>query len=160
MDPLLSSSKQQASFKSEMAKLQPRSSAIGRYLWLAEAAKIGEETTILRSRKYATTAVKLLNRFVSGLGTNMRKAVHPSGGMGGVSGSNTMVMLFVMLFVLFVLFLTPDSSVVLILRTFLRCYKVSHPGLHHTFGRLGTTKKKLSYLYICMAKFCLFCQTR
>jgi len=33
-------------------------------------------------RKYATTAVKLLNRFGSGLGTNMRKAVHPSGGMG------------------------------------------------------------------------------
>ena len=38
--------------------------------------------------------------------------------VGGVSGSNTMVMLFVMLFVLFVRFLTRDSSVVLTLRTF------------------------------------------
>ena len=53
MDPLLSSSEQRASFKSEMAngKVVARSSAIGGYLWLAEAAKIGEETTILRSSK-------------------------------------------------------------------------------------------------------------
>ncbi len=43
-----------------------------------------------------------------------------------------MGMLFVMLFVLFVRFLTRDSSVVLTLRTFWRCHKVSHPGLHHT----------------------------
>ena len=43
-----------------------------------------------------------------------------------------MVMLFVMLFVLFVWFQTRDSSVVLIVHTFLRCYIVVHPGLYHT----------------------------
>jgi hypothetical protein len=66
-----------------------------------------------------------LNRFDRGLGTNMRKAAHPSDGMGSSNPHrwrgeqlNTMVMLFVMLFVLFVWFLTRDSSVVLIVRTF------------------------------------------
>jgi hypothetical protein len=53
----------------------------------------------------------------------MRNAAHPSGGMGssnprrwagGVSSSNTMVMLIVMLFVLFVRFMTRDSSIVLV----------------------------------------------
>jgi hypothetical protein len=37
---------------------------------------------------------------------------------GGMSGSTTMVMVFVMLFVLFVQFLTRESSVILIARTF------------------------------------------
>jgi hypothetical protein len=37
---------------------------------------------------------------------------------GGVSGSNTMVMLFVMVFVLFVHFLTRNLSVVFGIRTF------------------------------------------
>jgi hypothetical protein len=49
--------------------------------------------------------LNLLNRFDGGLGTNMRKAAHPSGGMGS---SNP---------VLFVRFLTRDLSVVLV-RTF------------------------------------------
>ena len=45
--------------------LKLKSSAIRRYLWLAEAAKIGDETTILRrskksGRRYATIVVKLL----------------------------------------------------------------------------------------------------
>ena len=53
--------------------------------------------------------------------------VHQILAAGGVSGSNTLVMLFVMLFALFVRFLTRDSSDVLVVR-----YKVSHPGLHHT----------------------------
>jgi hypothetical protein len=44
--------------------------------------------------------------------------VHQIHTVGGVSGSNTMVMLFVMLFVLFVRFLTRDSSVILVVRTF------------------------------------------
>ena len=57
----------------------------------------------------------------------MRNAAHPSGGMGssnprrwagGVSGSNTMVMLIVMFFVLFVQFLSRDLSVVLVVHTF------------------------------------------
>ena len=37
---------------------------------------------------------------------------------GGASSSTTMVMVFVMLFVLIVWFLTRDSSVILIVRTF------------------------------------------
>ena len=44
--------------------------------------------------------------------------VHQIHAAGGASGSTTMVMVFVMLFVLFVQFLTRDSSVVLIVRTF------------------------------------------
>jgi hypothetical protein len=44
--------------------------------------------------------------------------VHQIHAAGGASGSNTMVMVFVMLFVLFVRFLTHDSSVVLVVRTF------------------------------------------
>ncbi len=44
--------------------------------------------------------------------------VHQIHAAGGASGSITMVMLFVMLFVLFVRFLTRDSSVVLMVRTF------------------------------------------
>ena len=51
MDPLLTSLLRQASCESETTKLQPKSLAIGRYLWLAEVAKIGKETTILRSSK-------------------------------------------------------------------------------------------------------------
>ena len=55
----------------------------------------------------------------------MRKAAHPSRGKSSTNprrwrgeSSTTMVMVFVMLFVLFVRFLTHDSSVVLIVRTF------------------------------------------
>ena len=44
--------------------------------------------------------------------------IHQIHAAGGASGSNTMVMLFVMLFVIFVWFLTRDSSVVLVVRTF------------------------------------------
>jgi hypothetical protein len=44
--------------------------------------------------------------------------VHQIHAAGGASGFNTMMMLFVMLFVLFVRFLTHDSSVLLVLRTF------------------------------------------
>ena len=54
----------------------------------------------------------------------MRKAAHQAAWVhqihaaGGASSSTTMVMVFVMLFVLFMRFLTHDSSVVLIMRTF------------------------------------------
>ena len=61
-------------------------------------------------------------------------SIYPIHAARGVSGSNTMVMVFVRSFVLFVWFLTRDSSVVLIVCTFWRCSIVSHPGVHHTVG--------------------------
>jgi len=73
-----------------------------------------------------------LERACARLPTPQAAWVHQIHAAGGASGSNIMVMLFVMLFVLFVRFLTRASSVLLIVRTFLRCYNVAHPGLHHT----------------------------
>ena len=64
--------------------------------------------------------------------------VHQNHATGGASGSNTMVMLFVMVFVLFVRFLTRDLSVVLVVRTFLRCYKVSVTISTHGYLQLVT----------------------
>ena len=69
--------------------------------------------------------LNLLNRFDGGIGTNMRKAAHPLGGMGSSNprrwrGERLQHHgdVIVMLFVLFVRFLTPYLSVVLVVHTF------------------------------------------
>ncbi len=73
--------------------------------------------------------------------------VHQIHAAGGTSGSTTMVMVFVMLFVLFVRFLTHDLSVVLVVRTFLRCHKVAHPGFTIPCGISGSFRSDTGNLF-------------
>ena len=99
---------------------------------IKQEASINKLISTLIQGIYQIASTAALERTCAMPPTPQAAWVHQIHATGGASGSNTMVMLFVMMFVLFVRFLTCDSSVVLVVRTFQRCYKVSHPVSHHT----------------------------
>jgi hypothetical protein len=85
--------------------------------------------------------MNLFKSFDIGIGKKSRKAAHPLGGVGSSNPRrcrgwrlhhNGDGVCYVSCD--FCVVLTRDSSVVLVVRKFLRCHKVIHVGLHHTWS--------------------------
>jgi hypothetical protein len=106
----------------------------------ADEPGLWEHAEVNRNKVITTLILWIyINLLIAALGKICARApapqavsIHQIRATGGLSGSTTMVMVFVRWFVLFVCLLTHDSSVGRVLPMFQRCYKVSHPGLHHT----------------------------